>query len=142
MAVNSITLVGNLVRDMEVKATTSGSILANFTLAVNTREKNQQTGEWEDVPSFIDCTMFGNRAESVSRFVGKGSRVAVSGHIKQRRWEAKDGGKRSKLEVIVEELDFMSRQRSEEPTYEEPSYAAPAPKPAPVMDFYDEDCPF
>lgn len=109
----------------------------NFTIAVNDREKNMQTGEWEDVPSFYDATMFGNRAEALSRFLSKGSKVAVRGHLKQRRWEAKDGTKRSKVEIIVEDVEFMSR--SQEPTYEEPSRPAPQ---APAMDFAYEDLPF
>lgn len=138
MAVNTCALVGNIVRDPDVKATTSGHTVMNFSIAVNERERNQQTGEYEDVPSYFECTMFGNRAEAVSRFIGKGSKVAVRGHLKQRRWE-KDGQRRSKVEVIVEDLDFMSR-RSEEPTYEEP-YRASAPQ-APAMDFFDSDCPF
>lgn len=139
MPVNTCALVGNLVRSPEVRSTNSGTVVMNFGIAVNDREKNMQTGEWEDVPSFYDCTMFGNRAEALSRYLDKGSKVAVRGHLKQRRWEAKDGSKRSKVEIIVEDLEFMSR-RSEEPTYEEP-YRASAPQ-APAMDFFDEDCPF
>lgn len=139
MAVNTVTLVGNLVRSPEVRSTTSGSVVMNFDIAVNEREKDAQTGEWTDVPSFFPCTMFGNRAEAVSRFIGKGSKVAVRGHLKQRRWE-KDGQRRSKVEVIVEDLDFMSRQQ--QPEYEEPSYSAPAPKRHSTMEFYDEDMPF
>lgn len=137
MAVNTCALVGNLVRDPEVRHTTTGTVVMNFTIAVNDREKNMSTGEWEDVPSFYDVTMFGNRAEALSRFLSKGSKVAVRGHLKQRRWEAKDGSKRSKVEIIVEDLEFMSR--SQEPTYEEPSRPAPQ---APAMDFFDSDCPF
>ena len=113
----------------------------NISVAVNEREKNQQTGEWEDVPSYFDLVMFGNRAEAVSHYLSKGSKVAVKGRLRQRRWES-DGQRRSKVEVIVDEIEFMSRQRREEPVYEEPSYAAPAPKRPQAMEFYDEDCPF
>lgn len=137
MAVNTCALVGNLVRDPEVRAANSGSVVMNFSMAVNDREKNPQTGEWEDMPSYYDCVMFGNRAEAVSRYLSKGSKVAVRGHLKQRRWEAKDGSKRSKVEIIVEDLEFMSR-RSEEPAYEEPSRTTQAP----AMEFFDSDCPF
>ena len=137
MPVNTVALVGNLVRSPEVRHTTTGTTVMNFTIAVNDREKNMQTGEWEDVPSFYDVTMFGNRAEALSRFLSKGSKVAVRGHLNQRRWEAKDGSKRSKVEIIAEDLEFMSR--SQEPTYEEPSRPAPQ---APAMDFFDSDCPF
>lgn len=138
MAVNTCALVGNLVRDPEVRAANSGSVVMNFSMAVNDREKNPQTGEWEDMPSYYDCVMFGNRAEAVSRYLSKGSKVAVRGHLKQRRWEAKDGTKRSKVEIIVEDLEFMSR-RSEEPAYEEPSRTAPQ---AASMEFAYEDLPF
>lgn len=138
MAVNIIALTGNLVRDPDVKAMTSGNVIMNFSLAVNERVRNSQ-GEYEDYASYVDCVMFGNRAEAVSRFISKGSKVAVSGHIRQRRWEH-DGQKRSKIEVIVEDIEFMSRQQ--QPEYEEPSYSAPAPKRLSAMDFYDEDMPF
>lgn len=138
MAVNIIALTGNLVRDPDVKAMTSGNVIMNFSLAVNERVRNSQ-GEYEDYASYVDCVMFGNRAEAVSRFISKGSKVAVSGHIRQRRWEH-DGQKRSKIEVIVEDIEFMSRQQ--QPEYEEPSYSAPAPKRTSAMDFYDEDMPF
>lgn len=138
MSINTVALVGNLVRDPEVRATTSGNTVMNFSLAVNERERNAQ-GEYEDVPSYFDMVMFGNRAEAVSRFISKGSKVAVRGHLKQRRWE-KDGQRRSKVEVIVEDLDFMSRQQ--QPEYEEPSYSASAPKRPSAMEFYDEDMPF
>lgn len=142
MAVNTVTLVGNLVRSPEVRSTASGNVVMNFDIAVNEREKNAQTGEWTDVPSFFPCTMFGNRAEALSRYLGKGGKVAVRGHLKQRRWEAKDGTKRSKVEIIVEDLEFMSR-RSEEPAYEEPSRPAPqAPEQAASMEFAYEDLPF
>lgn len=138
MAVNIIALTGNLVRDPDVKAMTSGNVIMNFSLAVNERVRNSQ-GEYEDYASYVDCVMFGNRAEAVSRFISKGSKVAVSGHIRQRRWEH-DGQKRSKIEVIVEDIEFMSRQQ--QPEYEEPSYSAPAPKRPSAMEFYDEDMPF
>ena len=80
----------------------------NFGIAVNDRRKNPQSGEWEDYPNFIDCTMFGTRAESVSRFLHKGTKVAIEGKLRWSQWEAKDGSKRSKLEVIVDEIEFMS----------------------------------
>lgn len=79
-----------------------------FGVAVNDRRKNQQTGEWEDVPNFVDCTLFGARAASVEKFLGKGAKVAIEGKLRWSQWE-KDGQKRSKLEVIVDELEFMSR---------------------------------
>ena len=70
-----------------------------FGVAVNDRRKNQQTGEWEDYPNFIDCTMFGARAESLSRYLDKGAKVSIEGKLRWSQWE-RDGQKRSKIEVL------------------------------------------
>lgn len=126
MSINRINISGNLTRDPELRATTGGTQVLSFGMAVNDRRKNQQTGEWEDYPNFVDCTMFGSRAEKVSRYLTKGCKVAVEGKLRYSQWE-RDGQKRSKLEVIVEEIEFMSRQQA----------AEPAPS-----DAYDEDIPF
>lgn len=126
MSINRVIISGNLTRDPELRATTGGTQVLSFGMAVNDRRKNQQTGEWEDYPNFVDCTMFGSRAEKISRYLTKGCKVAVEGKLRYSQWE-RDGQKRSKLEVIVEEIEFMSRQQA----------AEPAPS-----DAYDEDIPF
>lgn len=111
MSVNSVSITGNLVRDPEARVTQKGSTVLSFTIAVNDRRKNQQTGNWEDYPNYIDCVMFGARAEGVSKFLAKGMKVAVSGKLNQSRWE-KDGQRRSRIEVVVDELDAMSRSNN------------------------------
>lgn len=126
MSINRVNISGNLTRDPELRATTGGTQVLSFGMAVNDRRKNQQTGEWEDYPNFVDCTMFGSRAEKISRYLTKGCKVAVEGKLRYSQWE-RDGQKRSKLEVIVEEIEFMGRQQA----------AEPAPS-----DAYDEDIPF
>lgn len=126
MSINRVNISGNLTRDPELRATTGGTQVLSFGMAVNDRRKNQQTGEWEDYPNFVDCTMFGSRAEKISRYLTRGCKVAVEGKLRYSQWE-RDGQKRSKLEVIVEEIEFMSRQQA----------AEPAPS-----DAYDEDIPF
>lgn len=78
-------------------------------IAVNDRRKNQQTGEWEDFPNFVDCTMFGTRAEHIKPYLQKGSKVAIEGKLRWSQWEAKDGQKRSKLEVVIDEIELLSR---------------------------------
>ena len=70
MSINRVIISGNLTRDPELRSTASGLPVLGFGVAVNARRKNQQTGEWEDYPNFIDCTMFGARAESLSRYLG------------------------------------------------------------------------
>lgn len=126
MSINRVNISGNLTRDPELRATTGGTQVLSFGMAVNDRRKNQQTGEWEDYPNFVDCTMFGSRAEKISRYLTKGCKVAVEGKLRYSQWE-RDGQKRSKLEIIVEEIEFLSRQQAAEPEPE---------------DVYDEDIPF
>ena len=108
MSINRVIVSGNLSREPEVRTTASGNPVMGFGIAVNDRRKNSQTGEWEDYPNFIDCTMFGARAQSVSRFLSKGSKVAIEGKLRWSQWETNEGQKRSKIEIIVDEIEFMS----------------------------------
>lgn len=149
MSINRVVISGNLTRDPELRATASGMPVLGFGVAVNDRRKNQQTGEWEDYPNFIDCTMFGARAQSVSRFLSKGSKVAIEGKLRWSQWE-RDGQKRSKIEVIVDDIEFMTSRNADSSSYAPqvaPMTAAPAPAAmpaAPVVDasVYDDDIPF
>ena len=157
MSINRVNISGNLTRDPELRATAGGTQVLSFGVAVNDRRKNPQTGDWEDYPNFVDCTMFGTRAEAVSRYLSKGTKVAIEGKLRYSSWE-RDGQRRSKLEVIVDEIEFMSRgSQGGQDGYSQNGgnsygggYApAPAPQaaPAPVqappaVDVYDEDIPF
>ena len=107
MSINKCFLTGRLTRDTELRQTSGGMSVLKMGVAVNDRRKNQQSGEWEDYPNFIDCTMFGNRAEGVSRFLSKGSKACIEGKLRWSQWE-RDGQKRSKIEVIVDEIEFMT----------------------------------
>lgn len=109
MGINRVAISGNLTRDPELRQTSGGMAVLGFCVAVNDRRKNPQTGEWEDFPNYVDCTMFGKRAEAVSHYLAKGSKVAVDGKLRYSVWE-RDGQKRSKLEVIADEIELMSRQ--------------------------------
>ncbi len=160
MSINRVNISGNLTRDPELRQTTSGTAILRFGVAVNDRRRNQ-SGEWEDVPNFVDCVVFGNRAEPLSRFLSKGSKVAVEGKLRYSSWE-RDGQRRSKLEVVVDEVEFLSPRGAgaqgpqggyQQPGQQQPSYTAPAPAPAPApqsppvqkppsADVYDEDIPF
>ena len=147
MSINRVNISGNLTRDPELRATAGGTQMLAFGVAVNDRRRNQQTGEWEDVPNFVDCIVFGSRAEAVSRFISKGSKVAIEGKLRYSAWENKEGQRRSKLEVIVDEIDFLSRQGQQvtSPAAEAakvadtPAYGTPR---APEPEFYDADIPF
>lgn len=136
--INRVMITGNLTRDPEVRNTQSGMAVLNLGVAVNDRRKNNQTGEWEDYVNWIDCVMFGTRAESVSRYLRKGSKVAIEGKLRWSSWEDKQGGKRSKIEVVVDDLEFMSRDGGDVGQRQ----SAPA-KAAPAADAYaQEDIPF
>ncbi len=152
MSINRVVLSGNLTRDPEVRTTQSGMPVMSLGVAVNDRRKNNQTGEWEDYANFIDCTMFGNRAQSVSQYLSKGQRVMIEGKLRYSTWE-RDGQKRSKIEVIIDEIDFVGFRSGGQGGYDSSrggsasggsaAYSAPS---TPVVDttssVYDEDIPF
>lgn len=130
MSINRVIISGNLTRDPELKRTQVGMAVLQLGLAVNDRRKNQQTGEWEDVVNYVDCTMFGTRAEKVAQYLSKGSKVTVEGKLRYHAWEAQDGGKRSKLEVVVDEIDLGPRTAQQQPAQER------------QVEMYDSDIPF
>lgn len=108
MGINRVVISGNLTRDAELRSTQSGYTVLGFGVAVNDRRRNQQTGEWEDYPNFIDCTLFGQRGQALEAYLKKGTKVTIEGKLRQSQWE-RDGQKRSKIEVIVDEIELMSR---------------------------------
>ena len=137
MSINRVIISGNLTRDPELRSTASGLPVLGFGVAVNDRRKNQQTGEWEDYPNFIDCTMFGARAESLSKYLKKGTKVSIEGKLRWSQWE-REGQRKSKIEVIVDELEFMSRPKSGEEAAQGPD-ASDGEAPS---ELYEEDIPF
>jgi single-strand DNA-binding protein len=102
---NRVILLGNLVRDIELRYTNSRVAICENAVAVNEKRKNA-AGEWVDETSFIDVTFFGRTAEVVSEYLSKGSPIFIEGRMKQDRWE-KDGQKRSKLYVIVDRMQLI-----------------------------------
>lgn len=109
MGINSVSLSGNLTRDMELRQTSGGMAVGSFGIAVNDRRKNQRTGEWEDHANFVDCTMLGRRAEALAPYLLKGTKCAVQGRLHYSSWEDRGTGqKRSRLDVTVDEVEFLS----------------------------------
>lgn len=135
---NTVSIGGNLCRDAELRATASGMAVLTFSVAVNESRKNQQTGEYEDYPNYVDCTMLGRRAESVSRYLTKGTYVALTGRLHQNRWQNKDGQNRSKLEVTADNIHFESR-RLDGDDYDQQQAEAQGDYEAQM---YEEDIPF
>ena len=130
MSINICTISGNLTRDPELRATASGTEVLGFSVAVNDRRRNPQTGVWEDIPNFIDCTMFGSRASALANILHKGSGVTVQGHLRWSQWE-RDGQKRSKIEVIVDEIVLHDKKGAA------PADQAAAPEPEAEYTPYD-----
>jgi len=108
MGINRVTVSGNLTRDPELRATSSGLSVLNIGMAVNDRRKNQETGQWEDQPNFVDVTVFGARADALSSILSKGFKIAVDGKLRWSQWENKQGERRSKLEIIADEIELMT----------------------------------
>ena len=102
MADNTVTLVGNLTRDPELRFTTGGRAVAQFGLAVNRRY--QQNGEWQDQTSYFNVVAWGTLGENVAASVTKGMRVVVSGRLEQREYQTREGDKRTAIEINADEI--------------------------------------
>ena len=117
MSINQVTISGNLGRDSELRKTQSGMAILSFTVAVNERRKNSQ-GEWSDYTNWVGVSMFGTRAEKLHDYLKKGTKVCVQGKLRYSEWE-RDGAKKSKIEVIADEIELMAKkQERQEPIIE------------------------
>lgn len=101
---NTVTVVGNITRDPELRFTPSGQANATFGLAVNRRWQNRQTSEWEEATSFFNVVCWRDMAENAAESLAKGSRVIVTGRLEQRSWETDNGEKRSVVEIVADEI--------------------------------------
>lgn len=109
--INMVMLSGNITRDPEIRATASGLAVLSFGLAVNDRRKNPHTDEWEDYANFVDCVIMGRRAEALSPILTKGMKISVGGKLRYSSWE-RDGQKRSKIDVLVNDVELMQQRDS------------------------------
>jgi len=103
---NKVILLGNLTRDIEVRFSQSGLAIGKFGMAVNRQTTNKE-GEKRESTCFVDVTAFGRQAEVLQQYVGKGSPLFVEGRLEYSTWETQEGNKRNKLEVIVENFQFV-----------------------------------
>jgi single-strand DNA-binding protein len=114
---NKVMLIGRLTRDPEVRMFQNGGKVAHFGFAVNNRRKNQQTGQWEDEPVFLDCEAFnrgetGKTADLIEQYLRKGYQAYIEGHLKLDQWNDKTtGDKRSKLKIVVDNVQFLEPKR-------------------------------
>ena len=141
---NQVILMGNLTRDPELKAIPSGQSVVSFSLALN-RSYKDQSGEWKEATDYVDVTAWGPLAERVAQYCQKGKQVLVNGRIQSRSWE-QDGQKRSKVEVLAQDVTFLGGKdggggssQTEGGEYDQGSDAAPArQKDVVIEDISDE----
>lgn len=114
--INTVCLGGNLVRDAELKSSRAGNPILNFVIAVSESQR-QDDGTWQDYPNFVDCVMYGNRAEKIAGYLTKGVGAVVQGRIHQQRWQSRDGDNRSKIVVTVDEIKFDRREQQAHGAY-------------------------
>ena len=107
---NQVTLMGNLTRDPELRTIPSGQSVCSFSLALNRSYKNAD-GEWQETTDYVDVTAWGALGERVAQYVTKGRPVLVSGRLQSRSWE-QDGQKRSKVEVVAQDVTFLGSRGS------------------------------
>lgn len=104
---NTCTLIGNLTRNPELKYTPSGTAVVNLSLAVN--RKFKQGEEMREEVDYFDVVAFGKTAENAGQYLAKGHPILAHGRLQQRRWETQDGQKRSKVEVVADKINFLSK---------------------------------
>ena len=158
--INTVTIVGNLVREVELKYLPTGTALGTFSVAVNKYGKDASGNTTQKV-SYIDCKAWGRSAEFLSQYAQKGNKIVVHGELEQETWTAKDGGKRNRIVINAKDVELMQAkqggqaggqvggqahnqggQAAQQQQYRQPP-AQPAPPPQqPQMDAGEEDIPF
>ena len=147
---NKVMLIGRLTRDPEIRTFSNGGKVANIGFAVNNRKKNQQTGEWEEEPVFLDIKAFNREtgrklADLVEQSLHKGNQVYIEGHLTLDQWTSQDGQKQSKLRIILDDLQFLEpRSNGGDSGPRAPRASAPAsrrPEPSHSSSNYDDPEP-
>jgi single-strand DNA-binding protein len=143
---NKVMLIGRLTRDPEVRTFSNGGKVAKIGFAVNNRKRNQSTGQWEEVPVFLDVEAFNRQegrqqlADLVEQYLKKGHQAYIEGHLVLDEWTAQDGQKRNKLKIVVDNVQFL-QPRSEGGDHEGRYSRGPMSSRAPVSGGYEESGP-
>ncbi len=150
---NTVTVTGNVTRDPELRFTPTGQAVCSFGIAVNRRWQNRQTQEWEEQVSFFDITAWSQLGQNVADSISRGTRVTVTGRLDQRAWENAEGEKRSKVEIVADDVaasvrwatvEVVKNERSDGPGSGGRSFggSAPASTPAPAPAYNPDEEPF
>jgi single-strand DNA-binding protein len=127
-SLNQVTLMGNLTRDPELRQTPNGQNVTSLSLALN-RSYKDQSGEWQEATDYVDIVAWGPLAERVSQYLNKGSRCLVQGRLQSRSWE-QEGQKRSKVEVLANDVTFLDSKGSSSSNGGDVVYDEPQSKPS------------
>jgi single-strand DNA-binding protein len=141
MNLNKAQIIGNLTRDPEVRTTTTGQNVASFGVATTRRWKDRQNGEQKEQTEFHNVVAWGRLAEIAQQYLHKGSKVYIEGRLQTRSWEDQSGNKRSRTEIITENLIMLDRAGTS-PKAAPAEAAAPTAKPADEEEINVEDIPF
>ncbi len=140
--INRVVLTGRLTKDPELKALPDGTPVLSMRLAFSSRKRDAQ-GQWGDVSNFIDVSLIGTRAESLSRLLEKGRLIGVDGRLRWREWESQDGGKRQTIDVSADNIELLGgRSESGGSGGGGGGYAAPAPSESASSETLEDDIPF
>jgi single-strand DNA-binding protein len=148
--VNVVVITGNLTRDPELRSTPGGTSVCKLRVAVNSRRKDGQSGQWIDKPNYFDVTVWGAQGENCANYLAKGRPVAIEGRLDWREWEAKDGGgKRQSVEIIANSVQFLGSRDGSGGGGEGGGFSPSSDVPADPSDFAgaaagggDDDIPF
>ena len=105
--INRVVISGNLTKDPELRQLPSGNSVCKLRMAVNTRVKDRDSGQWTDKPNYFDVTVWGGQGENVAKYLSRGSGLIVDGRLEWREWDAQDGTKRQAVEIIADSTQFM-----------------------------------
>ena len=151
--INVVAITGNLTKDPELRSTPSGTSVCKLRVAVNSRRKDGQSGEWVDKPNYFDVTVWGAQGENCANYLSKGRPVAVQGRLDWREWESQDGGKRQAVEIIADSVQFLGSRGDNPSGGNGNGFQAQSDVPADTSDFQeagvgsggggsDDDIPF
>ncbi len=138
--INRVVLIGRMVKDPELRYTQSGSSVANFSIA-NTRTYSV-SGEKKEYTSFFNCIAWGKLGEAIAQYCKKGQRIGIEGRLQQRSWDDQNGQKRSSVEVVVENFQFLSPKQGPEAPHAEIPQQQTESGFEPENPFSDEEIPF
>ena len=134
---NKVFLIGNLTKDTELNTTQSGVSVCRFTVAVG---RNYTQGDGERQTDFFNCVAWRNLGETIHKYCKKGNKVAVTGSIQIRNYEDNNGNKRTAVDIITQDIEFLTPKAREDEVMEEPTPRRKTPTLTPMDD--DMDCPF